>query len=105
MSPVVQKESFDGNGTPDPTGVMFAIFSNGGTQQDTSFSVPAATGCGAAGRLDGPINLKGGLPSPAGQNSLVLTNASAFLAGLGNPSAVTPNAGVELSNLWHSAIK
>ena len=104
-NPAVQTESFDGNGTPDPTGAMFAIFSNGGTQQDTSFSVPAATGCGAAGRLDGPINLKGGLPSPAGQNSLVLTNASAFLAGLGNPSAAAPNAGVDLSNFWHSAIK
>ena len=103
-NPVVQTESFDGNGTPDPAGVMFAIFSNGGTQQDTSFSVPAATGCGMAGRLDAAINLKGGLPSPAGKNSLVLTNASAFLTGLGNPSAVAPNAGVDLSNFWHSAL-
>ena len=83
---------------------MFAIFSNGGTQQDTSFSVPAATGCGASGSLDGPINLKGGLPSPAGDNSLVLTNASAYLTGLANPAAVAPNAGVDLSNYWHSAI-
>jgi len=103
-NPVVQSESFDGNGTPDPTGVMFAIFSNGGTQQDTSFSVPAATGCGAGGRFDGPINLKGGLPSPAGQNSLVLTNASAFLTGLSDPAAAAPNAGADLSNFWHSAI-
>lgn len=31
-NPVVQTESFDWNGMPDPTGVMFAIFSNGGTQ-------------------------------------------------------------------------
>jgi len=103
-NPVVQSESFDGNGTPDPTGVMFAIFSNGGTQQDTSFSVPAATGCGAGGRFDGPINLKGGLPSPARQNSLVLTNASAFLTGLSDPAAAAPNAGADLSNFWHSAI-
>jgi len=103
-NPVVQSESFDGNGTPDPTGVMFAIFSNGGTQQDTSFSVPAATGCGAGGRFDGPINLKGGLPSPARQNSLVLTNASAFLTGLSDPAAAAPNAGADLSKFWHSAI-
>jgi hypothetical protein len=103
-TPVVQSESFDGDGTPNPTGVMFAIFSNGGTQQDTSFSVPAATGCGAGGRFDGPINLRGGLPSPAGQNSLVLTNASAFLAGLTDPAAAAPNAGADLSKFWHSAI-
>jgi hypothetical protein len=104
-NPVIQSESFDGDGTPNPTGgVMFAIFSNGGTQQDTSFSVPAATGCGAGGRFNGPINLRGGLPSPAGQNSLVLTNASAFLAGLTNPAAAAPNAGADLSKFWHSAI-
>jgi len=103
-NPSVQTESFNGNGTPDPAGAMFAIFSNGGTQQDTSFSVPAATGCGMAGRLDGPINVKGGLPSKAGKNSLVLTDASAFLTGLGDASAVAPNAGVDLSNFWHSAI-
>jgi len=103
-NPAVQSESFDGDGTPNPTGVMFAIFSNGGTQQDTSFSVPAATGCGSGGRFDGPINLNGGLPSPAGQNSLVLTDASAFLAGLGNPAAHAPNAGADLSKFWHSAI-
>jgi len=85
--------------------VMFAIFSNDGTQQNTSFSVPTTTDYKMAKKLDEPINLKGGLPPPAGQNSLVLTNASAFLAGLGNPSAAAPNAGVDLSNFWHSAIK
>lgn len=104
-NPAIKSESFDGDGTPDPTGAMFAIFSTGGTQQDTSFSVPAATGCGSAGMmLNAAINLKGGLPSAAGQNSLVLTNASAFLAGLSNPAAAAPNAGADLSNFWHSAI-
>jgi hypothetical protein len=103
-NPVVNSESFDGNGTPDSSGAMFAIFSNGGTQQDTSFSVPAATGCGPGGRFDGAINVNGGLPSPAGQNSLVLTDASAYLAGLSNGSAEAPNAGADLSKFWHSAI-
>ena len=103
-NPNVQVETFDGDGTPSPTGAMLALFSNGGTQQDLSFTVPAATGCGAGGRFNGPINLRGGLPSPAGQNSLVLTDASAFLAGLANPSAAAPNAGAELSQFWHSAI-
>lgn len=103
-NPVVQSESFDGNGTPDSTGVMFAIFSNGGTQQDTSFSVPGATGCGPARTFNALINQKAGLPSPSGQNSLVLTDASAFLGGLANPAAAAPNAGADLSKFWHSAI-
>jgi len=77
---------------------------SGGRRHRRGAAVPAATGCGKHGKLDGPINLKGGLPSPAGKNSLVLTNASAFLAGLANPSAAAPNAGVDLSNFWHSAI-
>lgn len=103
-NPALNSESFDGDGTPDPAGVMFALFSTGGTQQDTSFSVPAATGCGPGGTLDAPMNLAGGLPSASGNNSLVLTNASAFLAGIGNAAAVAPNAGATLSKFWHSAI-
>lgn len=103
-TPSVSAESFDGNGTPDPSGVMTAIFSTGGTQQDTSFSVPAATNCGTGGKLTKPINRKAGLPAVTGKNSLVLTNASAFLAGLTNPAAAAPNAGLDLSNDWHSAI-
>jgi hypothetical protein len=103
-TPTVKAESFDANGTPDSTGVMTAIYSRGGTQQDTSFSVPAATGCGKGQMLNKPINRTAGLPSAAGKNSLVLTNASAYLAGLTNPSAAAPHAGVVLSNDWHSAI-
>jgi hypothetical protein len=103
-TPNVKAEGFDGNGTPDKTGVMTGIYSKAGTQQDKSFSVPAATGCGKGSSLDKPINRTAGLPSAAGKNSLVLTNASAFLAGLTNPAAAAPNAGVDLSNYWHSAI-
>jgi hypothetical protein len=103
-NPTVKAESFDGNGTPDKTGVMTGIYSKGGTQQDTTFSVPAATGCGKGDSLDKPINRTAGLPSASGKNSLVLTNASAFLAGLTNPGGAAPNAGVDLSNYWHSAI-
>lgn len=103
-NPDVSAQSFDGNGTPDTSGVMALIYSTGGTQQDTSFSVPAATGCGTHGRFDALINTNGGLPSAAGSNSLVLTNASAYLAGFNNPSAAAPNAGAVFSQYWHSAI-
>jgi hypothetical protein len=102
--PAINGESFDGNGTPDPSGVMDALYSTGGTQQDTTFSVPAATGCGPRGRFDAAINTNGGLPSAAGSNSLVLSNASAYLATLGNAAADAPNAGATLSQYWHSAI-
>jgi hypothetical protein len=97
--PNIQVASFDGNGTPDPSGPMDMLYSTGGTQQDTTFTVPVATGCGDAGMFDAAINQNAGLPSPAGANSLVLTDASAYLA-----FTSAPNEGTNLSQYWHSAI-
>ena len=102
-APTVQAENFDGNGTPDSSGVMLAIFSTGQTQTDTTFSVPGATGCGPFGLGDAIINQKVGLPSASG-NSLTLTNASAYLGGLATPAAAAPNDGKDLSSYWHSAV-
>jgi hypothetical protein len=103
-TPVVNLGRFDANGTPDPSdGVMLSISSTGGTQGDSSFAVPGATGCGLAGVLDGAVDLKQGLPSPSG-NDLVLNNASADLAGLNSPALVAPDAGQDLSSYWHSAV-
>ena len=46
---------------------------------DNAFAVPAATGCGhPAGRLDGAINAQQGLPSPAGNDTLILNGSSAL---------------------------
>jgi hypothetical protein len=46
---------------------------------DNAFAVPAANGCGhPAGRLDGAINARQGLPSPAGNNTLILNGSSAL---------------------------
>lgn len=103
-TPTVDVTRFDGDGTSDPTaGDLQRIGLTGASQGDDSFAVPAATGCGALGLLDAAINLKTGLPSPAGKNNLVLNNASTFVAGLTNASAFAPNAGRQLSTFWHSA--
>jgi len=45
---------------------------------DDTFSVPAATGCGPQGVADDPINTLLGLPSPSGNNHLVLNGTSLF---------------------------
>ena len=45
---------------------------------DDTFSVPAATGCGPQGVADDPINTLLGLPSPSGNNHLVLNGSSLF---------------------------
>jgi hypothetical protein len=94
-------ERFDADGTPDAAGPLQLLRSSGGAQGDTTFAVPGATGCGLAGALDGAINLKEGLPSPSGNNSLVLSDASTYLARLYPPP---PNGGQLLSDAWHSAI-
>lgn len=95
---------FDGDGTADPAnGALLRIGLSGAAQGDDSFAVPGATGCGLLGLANQAINLKSGLPSPAGQNSLVLNDASTFLAGFNTPSAFAPNAGRQLSGFWHSA--
>ncbi len=46
---------------------------------DNAFAVPGASGCGhPAGRLDGAINARQGLPAPAGNNTLILNGSSAL---------------------------
>jgi hypothetical protein len=109
-TPNVRSESFNGNGTPNGNGVMTAIFSTGGTQEDSSFAVPGASGCAPpglgflSGLIDQIVNQKEGLPSAAGNNRLVLHKASAYLGGLSDPSSVAPNDGKDLAKYWHSAV-
>lgn len=96
---------FDGDGTPDASGGdLLRIDLSGASQGDDSFAVPGATGCGGLGLLDAAIDLKTGLPSPAGKNKLVLNSASTYLAGLSDPSSAAPDAGKKLSAFWHSAV-
>ncbi len=93
-------EFFDANGTPDPSGVMQAIASTGGTQGAGSAAIPGATGCGLLGVLDGAVDLKVGLPSPAGKSSFILDNASSYFAGLASPGS---GDGKLLAQYWNSA--
>jgi hypothetical protein len=99
-APTIGGEFFDANGTPDPSGVMQAIVSTGGTEGAGSAAIPGASGCGFLGALNGAVDLKVGLPSPAGKSSFTLDNASSFFAGLTAPGA---NDGKLLAQYWNSA--
>jgi hypothetical protein len=99
-APTIGGEFFDANGTPDPNGVMESIASTGGTQGAGSAAIPGATGCGLLGLLDGAVDLKVGLPSPAGKSSFTLDDASSYFAGLTSPGA---GDGELLAQYWNSA--
>ena len=93
-------QMFDADGTIDPNGTFGSLIVSGTTQGDSSFSVPAVSGCGpnGDGSFDSTVNTVVGLPSPAGANVLVLEDASSAL--------MLPNnnqTGVEVSAAWHSA--
>jgi hypothetical protein len=90
----------DLDGTPNPTGRL-ARLTGVSTQGDDTFAVPGATGCGLLGVLDTAVNQQQGLPSPAGNNNLVLNNASSAVIGRGNQGPVT---GQEFRDGWHSAV-
>ncbi|GAA4785625.1 hypothetical protein [Streptomyces ziwulingensis] len=97
---------FNGDGTVADDGEMSRINLTGATQNDTSFAVPGASGCGLGlfGLIDAAVNAKTGLPSAAGKNSLTLNNTQTYLAGLNAPGTVAPDAGKRLAQNWHSAV-
>ena len=86
--PIVLNPTFNPVGTlnfaPDPDPVRFpnvAVLSiTGSTLTDDTFSVPAATGCGPGGAANAAINATLGLPSPSGNNHLVLNDNLALFA-------------------------
>jgi hypothetical protein len=92
--------NFDADGTIDPNGPFASLIVSGTTQGDSTFSVPAVSGCGpnGDGSLDSVVNTVVGLPSASGNNNLVLEDASSSLA-LPN----TNQSGAEVSAAWHSA--
>jgi hypothetical protein len=67
---------------PDPDPVRFpntvVLEILNAVATDDTFSVPAATGCGPQGVADDAINSLLGLPSPSGNNHLVLNGTSLF---------------------------
>jgi hypothetical protein len=91
---------FDPDGTPNPNGAIGAIETLG-TQGDSTFSVPGASGCGpnGDGAADSLVNNLLHLPSPSGLNSLVLLDAGSNLA-LPNTSPFPD--GCQWSADWHA---
>lgn len=104
-APAVAVQRFDGNGTRNDEGDMLRFALTENQQGDSAFAVPKATGCGLLGSLSWAVNLKTGLPSSAGNNSLVLNNASTYNAALTAPGLFLPDAGKVLAQNWHSAVK
>ena len=107
VTPTVATQRFDPNGTPDPSkGVLEDVVATG-EQGDNSFSVPGATGCGGtllSAVIDPILDLKEGLPSAAGNNSLVLDNSVTSIATYVNSAKVYPHEGKALKAAWHSAV-
>ncbi|MGW3958074.1 hypothetical protein ACWEKM_46145 [Streptomyces sp. NPDC004752] len=105
-SPAFGLSSFKGDGTPAADGEMSRIGLTGATQNDSSFAVPGASGCGLGiGLIDAAVNLKTGLPSAAGKNSLTLNDTQTYLTGLTAPGTVAPDAGKILAQNWRSAVR
>lgn len=95
---------FNADGTANPTGEMGYLSLTGASQGDSTFAVPGANGCGLFGLLSGAVNLKQGLPSPAGENSLVLNNATTNVGGFQIPRNFAPTEGQQLADRWHAAV-
>jgi hypothetical protein len=103
-APAGSVSRFNLDGTPNPTGPMGYV-NTAASQGDSTFAVPGATGCGLFGILNGAVNDRQGLPSPAGRNSLVLNNSTTrFGGGFFVPANFAPNEGRQLSNFWHAAV-
>jgi hypothetical protein len=95
-------EPFGVNGVPNLVGPLTTLVSTGAVQGDDTFAVPGATGCGPNGALDAAVNALVGLPSPSGNNHLVLEDATSalLLPGFGFGNALT---GEEFAADWHIA--
>jgi hypothetical protein len=96
---------FDPNGMPNLVGADGSLLITGAVQGDDTFAVPGAHGCGpnGDGSLDPVVNAVVGLPSPSGNNHLVLQDAA---SGLGFPQVVltgqNPVSGAQFSADWHT---
>jgi len=101
--PTARFVRFDADGTANPTGEMNYLSVSGAALGDSTFSVPAARGCGLLGLIDSVVNAKQGLPSPSGENSLVLNETTFKVGGFYNPRAFAPTQGQQLSARWHAA--
>ncbi|HEY2437826.1 MAG TPA: hypothetical protein VGH93_11645, partial [Solirubrobacteraceae bacterium] len=91
--------SFDAaTGVPDVPGPDGSLLMTGAVQGDDTFSVPGATGCGPGGAYDPAVDAAFGVPSPSGNNHLVLDDASSAVAYPQNYEN-----GQAFAGDWHSA--
>ncbi|MFL6123237.1 hypothetical protein [Actinophytocola sp.] len=102
--PTAKVVRFSPDGTPSATGQQGYLSLSGADQGDSTFAVPRSNGCGLLGILSGAVDLKQGLPSPAGENNLVLTNPVTNLGGFQTPRSFAPTEGQQLSTRWHAAV-
>ncbi|CAM5516491.1 hypothetical protein SCALM49S_04023 [Streptomyces californicus] len=102
-APTLSLQRFSADGTPnDDEGEMGRYTFDGADQSDTAFAVPGASGCGA-GLLNSAVNLKTGLPSASGKNSVKLNSTTTYFGSPYDPAGLAPNEGRKLSEFWHSA--
>jgi hypothetical protein len=91
---------FDPDGTADPTnGVLASQVLSGAGQEDASFSVPGASGCGPLGIADPLLDLKEGIP---GTGSLTLSNVVISSVFYADPSNYTPDEGQDFAAAYES---
>jgi hypothetical protein len=88
-------ESFNPDGTLNPTGILGALVVSGTVQGDSTFAVPVSQGCQG---LEPVIDALVGLPSPSGMNVLVLEDASSSLV-----LPQVPLTGQQFADAWHTA--
>lgn len=98
--PGLQAAIGDLDGTFNATGLLARITTTA-KQGDPTFAVPGASNCGLFGLIDAAVNLQQGLPSPAGNNSLVLNNGASAIITEGGQGAIT---GKQFRDGWYSAI-
>jgi hypothetical protein len=96
---------FDPNGTPDLAGPLDTLLITGGVQGDDTFAVPGANGCGPNGVLDAAVNAVVGLPSPSGNNHLVLDDAASGIAFGINGVTFQIENGQQFANDWHTGFR
>jgi hypothetical protein len=86
---------FDPDGVRNRVGPEAGFLRTGVVQGDDTFAVPGANGCGPDGSLDAAVNAVVGLPSPSGNNHLVLQDAA-------SGTASTEGTGQQFANDWHT---
>lgn len=94
-APTLSLQRFAADGTPnDDEGEMGRYTFDGADQGDATFAVPGASGCGA-GLLDWAVNLKTGLPSAAGKNSVTLDATTTYFGSPYDPMRPRAERGPE----------